>query len=85
MGVINLFTQVSIATSIKIKNNTIFNKTSKVEFEHYNYQDDNNIHVYFFVDFNITIHENIFCCRLNFDIQGRQFIPFFKAVRLRHI
>ena len=85
IGIIILFAGASIGTSIGVKeinDSLIYNNSSEVIIESYNYEDDSNIHLYFFIDFNITVHKGIFCSRMTFDIQGRQFVPFFNAVRL---
>ena len=47
-----------------------------------NYEDDGKIHTYFSVDFNITVHEAIGCKYVIFDIQGKEYVPFFNAIRL---
>jgi hypothetical protein len=74
IGSIILFAGASIVTSIGVKeinDSSIYCDSTEVIIESYNYKDDANIHVYFFVDFNITVHEGIFCSRMTFDIQGR--------------
>ncbi len=87
IGVITLFVGVNAASCINIKNSTdcSINTGSDEEIiEEYNYEDDGNLHAYFFVDFNITVHESVFCSYLIFDIQGREFMPFFNAIRLSY-
>ncbi|UCF12706.1 MAG: hypothetical protein JSW06_00210 [Thermoplasmatales archaeon] len=85
IGIIILFAGAGIVTSKSVKeinDHSIYSDSSEAIIESYKYKDDGNIHVYFFVDFNITVHEGVFCSRMTFDIQGRQFVPFFNAFRL---
>ncbi len=79
IGIVILFAGASTVTSIGVEN---INDSSEEISERYNYKSDGKIHIYFFVDFKITVHETIFCSRLTFDIQGREFVPFFNAFRL---
>ena len=84
-GVIVIIIGANAASSIVInESNDSLEYTDLVE---ENVKDNNNLgdnkrHFYFLVDFTVTVRDNIFCNYLIFDIQGRDFIPYFNAMRL---
>ena len=79
--VMGLFFGVNSASCINISNNI---SSDREIIEDYNYEDDGNLHAYFMVDFNITVHRHIFCSYLIFDIQGKEYVPFFNAIKLTY-
>ena len=85
-GIIVIFIGANAVSSINIKksNDTLINIDSYEETpKNYNSKDDDGgLHIYFFVDVTITVHERIFCNYWMFDIQGREIVPFFNAIRL---
>jgi hypothetical protein len=85
VGVIFLFVGVNASSCTNIRNDTncsINIDSNEGIIKGYNNEDDGNLHAYFMVDFNIIVNRNIFCSHLTFDIQGREFMPFFFAFRL---
>lgn len=81
--VIVIFIGANVASSIAVNDsNDSLEYTDLVE----EYLKDNNIgdnkrHFYFLVDFTVTVRYDIFCNYLIFDIQGRDFVPYFYAMR----
>lgn len=84
-AIILIFIGANAVASIGIKEST--NNSQYISTEKENVKDNNNLadnkgHFYFLVDFTVTIRYNIFVNYLIFDIQGRDFIPYFNAMRL---
>ena len=86
LGVIVIFFGANVVSSMSVKksnNPSIYINSDEGTLKNYNNKDDDGrVHFYFFVDFTITVHAGIFCSYPMFDIQGREFVPFFNAIRL---
>jgi hypothetical protein len=84
IGVIFLFVGVNASSCTNIRNDTncsINIDSNEGIIKDYNNEDDGNLHAYFMVDFNITVHRHIFCSYLILDIQGKEYVPFFNAIK----
>jgi len=81
--IILIGTNVVASTNIKKSNDTSTYIDSDEEIiKNYNNQDDERGgHFYFFVDITITVYKRIFSNYRIFDIQGREFVPYFNAIR----